>query len=313
MGHEVSIVNRIPPFRSARVRELVSAATLPGELRRREFDILHAHSPITAESLGLAGRPYVLTSHSRYWLPDTHGIERLWRARDALAVRRASAVVALTPRIVRRFRAIREGAHAPETVAFVPFGVDSQRFRPAADPGPRSGVVGLGVVAPHKRFDILAAAARRVGAPATIVGPLPDPATRAELVRLDPELVFTGEVPAEELAGRIGAGRVFVHPSDMELASVATIQAMACGLPVVGSDLVEGIVTHGHDGFIVDHRAPFETRVAETAGHIARLLADEALWRAMGANARATVLEHHAWPKVARAIGALYDRVSPVA
>ena len=117
---------------------------------------------------------------------------------------------------------------------------------------------------------------------------------------------------ASELAARVGTGRVFVHPSDMELASVATVQAMACGLPVVGSDLVEGIVTHGHDGFLVDHRAPFETRVAQTAEHIRRLLGDDALWLEMGANARATVLRNHSWDRIAGEIAALYGRVSPV-
>jgi glycosyltransferase involved in cell wall biosynthesis len=227
-----------------------------------------------------------------------------------MAVRRASAVVALTPRVVPLFRAIRGKAKRPDSLACIPFGVDHERFRPAADPSVRTGVIGLGVVAPHKRFDILAAAARRAGAPATIVGPAPDARTRDEILRLDPDLRFTGEVAASELAGRVASGRVFVHPSDMELASVATIQAMACGLPVVGSDLVEGIVTHGHDGFLVDHRAPFETRVAETSEYLRRLLSDDALWREMGANARATVLRNHSWDRIAGGIAALYARVS---
>ena len=254
LGHEVTVVNRIPGFRSRRVREFISAATLFHELPRGSFDILHAHSPITTEALTVLRRPYVLTSHSRYWLPETHGIERLWRAGDAMAVRNARGVVALTPRVVPTFEQLRRRSAHPDRVACIPFGVDHDRFRPAPDPAGRRGVVGLGVVAPHKRFDILAAAARKAGAAATIIGPTPGTSTRADLLRLNPELEFTGEVPAAELGPRIASGRVFVHPSDMELASVATIQAMACGLPVVGSDLVEGIVTHGHDGVLVDHQ-----------------------------------------------------------
>jgi glycosyltransferase involved in cell wall biosynthesis len=311
MGHEVAVINRIPGFSSPRVRELVSAATLFGELRDREFDIVHAHSPITTEALSVLRRPYVLTSHSRYWLPQTRGVERLWRARDTLAVRGAAGVIALNPRVLELFRTLRGKRARPETLACVPFGVDHQRFRPLSDPSKRTGVVGLGIVAAHKRFDILAAAARRAGAPATIVGPLPDARTRQELTRLDPELAFTGEVPSEELAGRLAAGRVFVHPSDMELASVATIQAMACGLPVVGSDLVEGIVTEGHDGFIVDHLLPTEERVARTAERIERLMTDQTLWRTMGANARETVMRHHAWDQVARGVAELYQQVTP--
>jgi glycosyltransferase involved in cell wall biosynthesis len=309
LGHDVAIINRIPGVRSTRAREVLSAATLRAQLPRGRFDVLHAHSPITAEALTVLRRPYVLTSHSRYWISEVRGLEHLWRARDARAVRGAQGVIALTPRVLPLFERLRGPKTRPGSLTYIPFGVDHERFRPLALPSQRAGVIGLGVVARHKRFDILAAAARQAGVPATIIGPVPDPGMREELQRVNPDLSFTGEVPADQLAGRLAQGRVFVHPSDMELASVATIQAMACGLPVVGSDLVEGIVTNGHDGFIVGHGAPFEERVAQTAAGVGRLMTDDTLWSTMAANARTTAIQNHAWDKIAARVSAFYGKI----
>lgn len=306
LGHSVSVLNWVPPLRSYRARELLSAATLPIELRSTKFDVLHAHSPITAEALNGGRRPYVFTSHSRYWLTTQGSLDRVRRFRDEIAVREATGVVALNPKVVPLFQRIRREAPDSERVACIPFGVDTVRFQPLPSFAARAGVVGLGAVTEHKRFDVLAGAAKRAGTSASIIGPPGDERLMAELRSLDPDLSFAGEVSAEELPRRLASGRVFVHPSDSELASVATIQAMACGLPVVGSDLVDGIVTHGVDGFIVDHRAPFETRVEETAGHLRRLLADDAVCERMGARARETALRNHSWDRIATRISDFY-------
>ncbi|HEV2519087.1 MAG TPA: glycosyltransferase family 4 protein [Thermoplasmata archaeon] len=307
LGYRVSILNRTPPLRSRRAREIVSAVALPFDLRGRSFDTLHAHSPITAEALSASGRPYVLTSHSRYWLTEPTGLDRLWRMRDTLAVRRATAVIALSPRVRPLFESIRSGTARPR-VEVVPFGVDCDRFHPPPPGTPRLGVVGLGVVAAHKRWDILAAAARAAGVPARILGRIDDPRARSAARQLNPAVEFPGEVPAERLAEELGRARVYVHPSDMELASVATVQAMACGLPVVGSDLLEDIVTHGKDGFLVDHTLPIDERIAATAEYIRRLVADDTIWGAMAKRARATAVDEHSWPIIARRVADVYER-----
>ncbi len=308
LGHEVAVINPRPGFGPSRWQEVASAASLPAKLRGARFDVLHAHSPITTEALLLSGRGYVLTSHSRYWRSEVRGRDRLWLARDRLAVRRAEAVVALTPQVLPTFRSLR-GGRDPESVRVVPFGVDVDRFRPPPDGSDRAGAIGLGVVAAHKRFDILAAATRRAGLAARVIGRIADPAAREAARRQNPELTFVGEVSREALPIELARARVFVHPSDMELASVATVQAMACGLPVVGSDLLEGIVTPGVDGFLVPHAAPFEERVQRTADHLRRLSEEPELWRDMSMAARAAAVEEHAWPAIARRVAEFYARV----
>ncbi|MCI4349785.1 MAG: glycosyltransferase family 4 protein [Thermoplasmata archaeon] len=309
LGHSVEILNRIPPVRGSRARELLSAVTLPLDLGRRTFDIVHAHTPLTAESLTASRHPYVLTSHSRHWLGAAGTLDVLRRRRDEMAVRVAIGVIALAPQTLRRFRDLRRDRSPDSSVEYIPFGVDPDRFQPLPPGSPRSGVVGLGVVAAHKRFDILAASARAAGAGARILGRVSSEPLRAELKGRNPALEFLGEVSADALPGLLASAKVLVHPSDSELASVATIQAMACGLPVVGSDLLEGLVTEGKEGFLVDHRKPFEERVAATAEAIERLLGNETLWSRMSENARRTAVENHAWSEIAQRVAAFYARI----
>jgi glycosyltransferase involved in cell wall biosynthesis len=308
-GHQVEILNRRPPFTDVRAREIVSAALLPADLYARAFDIVHVHSPISAEALLLTRRPFVLTSHSRHWDAE-RPLDRLRRARDRWAVRRAAGVIALTPGIAQEFRRLRPGSPA-DRVVHAPFGVDTERFHPPPPGTERAGVIGLGVVVPHKRFDILAAASARAGLPASVIGRIADPSVVERARALLPGIRFLGEVERTRLPDLLAAARIFVHPSDSELASVATVQAMACGLPVVGSDQVSALVQHGETGFLVDHRLPFEERVAQTAEHVRRLATDEGLWRSFSECARAHALSEHAWSAVARTVEGLYRALAP--
>jgi glycosyltransferase involved in cell wall biosynthesis len=306
-GHQVEILNRRPPFSDVRARELVSAALLPADLAGRRYDIVHVHSPISAEALLFTHRPFVLTSHSRHWDAE-RPLDRLRRARDRWAVQRAAGVIALTPDIATEFRRLRRGPGA-ERVVYAPFGVDTERFRPAPPGTERAGVIGLGVVVPHKRFDILAAACAQAGLSASVLGRIDDPSVVERARALLPGIRFLGEVDRARLPELLAAARIFVHPSDSELASVATVQAMACGLPVVGSDQVSALVRDGESGFLVDHRLPFEERVARTAAHLRRLTTEEALWRSCSERARALAVSEHAWPAVARTVEGLYRAV----
>lgn len=307
LGHDVTVLNRSPRIGGARGRELLSALELPLDLGGHRFDILHAQSPITAEALSLSRHPYVFTSHSRYWLSEARGIERLWRVRDRRAVRSAAAVVALSPRVRALFEGIRRGP-ARSLVEVIPFGVDPDRFRPPPLSTARIGVIGVGVVAAHKRWDILAAATRQADVKATVVGRVQDARAQARALEINPALEFTGEVARDALPAKLASARVYVHPSDMELASVATVQAMACGLPVVGSDLLSDIVTHGENGFLVGSALPFEERVAETSDHLRRLLSDTSLWHRMSERARQTAVEEHAWNRIAARTAAFYEQ-----
>src|SRR5439155_23320461 len=55
----------------------------------------------------------------------------------------------------------------------------------------------------------------------------------AERLALGRRVVFTGFVPDEDLPGLLNSVDVFVMPSEAELQSIATLEAMATGRPVL--------------------------------------------------------------------------------
>ncbi len=55
----------------------------------------------------------------------------------------------------------------------------------------------------------------------------------AELLTLGTRVCFTGFIPGEDLPALLNSVDIFVMPSDAELLSIATLEAMACGRPVL--------------------------------------------------------------------------------
>src|SRR5690606_5732738 len=65
---------------------------------------------------------------------------------------------------------------------------------------------------------------------------------------------FAGFVSEEEKKDALHRAKVFAMPSIAELQSIATLEAMASGLPVVAADAVAlpHLVHHGENGFLFE-------------------------------------------------------------
>lgn len=133
--------------------------------------------------------------------------------------------------------------------------------------------------------------------------------SRRALERLAGELgiaervVFAGRPPHEDLVRRLQQADLFCLPTLSEGMPVATIEAMACGLPVVAS-AVDGIpesVVEGVSGLLVP---------PDDAGALARAL-QAALARTWDRQAvRAVILERFTWQLYAAHVHDLYQRVA---
>lgn len=90
---------------------------------------------------------------------------------------------------------------------------------------------------------------------------------------------------------------VFAMPSRCETWGDVFLEAMAYGLPCIGTtnDAMPEIIEHGRTGYVV---APDD--VAALAEYLERLLLDPALRRTMGAQGRERVLQTFTWEHVAR-------------
>jgi glycosyltransferase involved in cell wall biosynthesis len=306
-GHEAVVVNRV---RKRRMRdEYPFARELPRLLRAETYDVVHANSPVVGNRLGSRRIPFVYTSHSRHWFYRSQLSHRWGYWLERRAVRRSAAPVALTDRLAAAMRGAVPDARAP--ISVIPFGVDGERFRP--DWSRRAGGValGVGVVAPVKRWELAAAALRGTGWKLVIAGPTPDPAYAAVVRASGDRVELLGEVGYDELATRFRESDLLVHPSRVELLSGAVVQAMSAGLPVIGGSALEGVVQSGITGWTVPDGDP-EAFVNGMRAHAMELARDPGLRRTMGDTARNVAQTRYAWTDVVARYVELYRAVAAV-
>lgn len=94
----------------------------------------------------------------------------------------------------------------------------------------------------------------------------------------------------------LAAADLFLFPSWYEAFSLATIEAAACGLPVVASRIngTEDFITPGETGDFVQHDAE------DVAAVLRRLCAQPKHIKVMGENARRRVEENYTWDRIAQ-------------
>ncbi|MBA2308773.1 MAG: glycosyltransferase [Pseudonocardiales bacterium] len=261
------------------------------------------------------GRPLIATNHfmpenlSAY-VPVPRFLRRAvaaWAWRDLGRVfGKAGVVTAPTPRAVELLVA----AGLPNAIP-VSCGIDAERYHAAESGVPT--VLFVGRLDQEKRVDelIRAFAALPVGLPGDleIVG---DGARRgdwsalAEELGLSERVRFRGFVTEEELVDTYARAAVFVMPGIAELQSMATLEAMAAGTPVVAAKAMAlpHLVRPGHNGWLYP---PGD--VAELASGLAVLLAEPALRRQMGAASRTMATEHAIGTTLARFEGIYYREI----
>ncbi len=194
--------------------------------------------------------------------------------------------VAFCRRTAQRFRGIvsvseRNREHCVERygvpdarVLVAPNAADPDRFRPPPDrealrrrlgvPADRSLVVFVGHFEERKGpLRVIEALADLPGVALALLGDGPQ-------TPRSPAILFAGRVPPAEVADWLGAADLFVLPTLEEGSPNAVIEALACGLPVVSSDIAALRETVDDDcAVLVEPRNPAALREA-----VATLLAD---------------------------------------
>lgn len=273
--------------------------------RRATQERLREIGPDVVHSLGLGPKALAAADSGFPWLVSVNGIQSVeartaggWKNRVRAAVlggmenaglRRATDVIVPNGIVAGMLRGRLGGAR----VHVLENPVDARFFdvRPSGDPG---CVVCVGRLLPLKAPEDLVEAARRVVADGgrirvRFVGP-PDDRWYLESLRervraagLGRSVEFLGFVSDEELLRQMGSAGLLVHPSRVEVAPLAVMQAMAAGLPVIATNVggTARLVDPGRTGLLVPPGEP-----ARLARALLQLGADPARARAMGAAGR---------------------------
>ena len=272
-------------------------------LRAEKPALLNAHyASGYGTTAALAGfRPWLLSvwGSDVYDFPYEGRLKGWWLRRN---LRQADAIASTSEAMAQQVRRLLPG---PIQLAVTPFGIDTALFGPPLA-GRREGPLVIGTVktlAPKYGIDVLLRAFARLqaaGPPALsllIVGGGPQRAELEALARalgIDAQVRFAGPVPHAEVPHWLHQMDIYVAASrlDSESFGVAVLEASACALPVVVSDVggLPEVVADGVTGLVVPRDDP-----AALAAALERLVADAGLRRAFGEAGRARVQQQYDW------------------
>ena len=310
----------------ARLEYMIEMRRLYERLRgERRFHVAHQLNPVFAGiSLALSGCavPVVLGAYVGAWPADADSqaimgsirvpfAERLRRGVAWLQQRQADAIIVTTPAAEN---VIVDRARVATKIAYIPHGIDIERFSPSATSGDpdRSPPTVLFLGGTERRkgiFTLLDAfgIVRRSIPDARLVvggagGRLHEVRARVEEMAESVAVTLLGAVDRASVPDLMRTASVFCAPSNGEPFGMSLLEAMACGKPVVVTDA-------GGPKFIVDPQGGEKVPVGDAAALAAalvRILRAGDVGRTMGSYNRRLVERTYAWDRVIDRIEATY-------
>jgi glycosyltransferase involved in cell wall biosynthesis len=230
---------------------------------------------------------------------------------DACALERhvftqANRVVVTTSRIRRTV--LQRYRLQPDRVHVIPNYVDTTLFAPInhGDPYP-ARLCYIGRLEPEKNPEALIEAIRGLDVELLVIGNGSlGTSLREQVTKHQLSVKFLGNVPNRQLPNILNSVSIFVMPSLLEGHPKALLEAMACGLPVIGTDVpgIRELIRHRETGYLCDC-SPGGIRAA-----ICDVIADRELQERMGNGAREYVKEHFALEKIVKLELGLLEEMS---
>lgn len=162
-----------------------------------------------------------------------------------------------------------------QEVLAISCGLESAKYTPDLTERKQQRIVFVGRMTQEKHVDVLIRALALLPAHIglDLVGPgdqIPALKELASKLHVADRVIFHGKVSDEQLRACLTQASVFAIASEAELQSIATLEAMASGLPIVAADAMAlpHLVQEGKNGYLFQPR-----QHAELAAHIERILA----------------------------------------
>ncbi|MEN2737610.1 glycogen synthase [Microbacterium sp. X-17] len=312
-------------------------------------DVVHSHTWYANAGGHLAkllhGVPHVVTAHSleplRPWKAEQlGGGYRVSSWIEKTAFEAADMVIAVSDGMRRDILASYP-ALDPQKVTVVYNGIDLERWTPLHDEGKaralgidpdRPAVIFVGRITRQKGLPYLLRAARMLPPEVQVIlcaGAPDTPEILAEVTGLveglqaerDGVVWIDRLLPNDELRAALTASTVFVCPSIYEPLGIVNLEAMACGLPVVGTAtggipevIVDGVtgrlvpIDQLHDG--TGTPTDPEAFVRDLAAALTEVASDPERAARMGEAGRARAETEFSWTAIAEQTRAIYRSVT---
>ena len=250
----------------------------------REVDLVHLHFPLPL-GLGavalkkLSRRPLVVTVHGN---ADIYELPPAIAPLTTAVLRSADEIVSVSEDLAEHLKA----SFGVSSVTAVPNGVDTNLFQPRPHvPTDELTLVSISRIVPRKNINVLIEAVRTLAERGEkrlrllIAGTGPAEAEVARLAASCPGATYLGFIDEDQKRDLLARADAFVQLSIREGLSIATLEAMACGVPCIVSDLpgVREPVIAGETGFLVADPESVPAVVAtlerllETRGELGRM------------------------------------------
>ncbi|TMD78143.1 MAG: glycosyltransferase family 4 protein [Chloroflexi bacterium] len=283
-------------------------------LKRSDPHIIHIHSPVVLGNIAqmLAGglrKPVIATNHympfnmSRSLTADPLFSKPFSNITYTYLVHFCNRCEYVTAPTATALNLLYEhGLRAPAGV--ISNGIDLKKFSPGERsdqirekfnlPLDRPLALHVNRLSEEKRIDVLLDAAAKMTGNGYIalVGSGPAEAelrAQAERLHLSDRVSFLGYVRDADLLTLRRSSEMFVIPSEADLQSLATMEAMACGLPVVAANsyALPELVHHGENGYVFQ-----PGNSDELATYLDTLLTDAPLRAQMGQKSLEIIAKH---------------------
>jgi len=180
-------------------------------------------------------------------------------------------------------------------IIVIPNYVNTEHFKPFSIEKDSKRIIFVGRLVSQKNLFSLIDAVKGLDVELVIIGNGPLKGKLKEKVVKEniSSVKFLGVIPNEKLPFELNRSSLFILPSLYEGNPKALLEAMACGLPVIGTDVegIKGIIKHKKNGFLCNINAESIRKAIIT------LMCDQELIKKISLNARKYVKENFSLEK----------------
>ena len=256
------------------------------EISRFKLDIAHAHSPF---GLGFLAKyiserqliPLIYTHHTHYpeytkiYLKEKIFLPYLAKIYTAWFSNLSHAIIAPSPKMKKLLRDY--GVKKSVPINILPTGIDLEIFQKSLKnrqtlrkklkiSSETKVILSVSRIAKEKNIEfLLKAFVEILNKKKDILfllvggGPFLEQAKKmAQNLKIDKNIIFTGNVPSKEVPSYYQASDVFVFASLTDTQGIVLLEALSCGLPIVAlkDDAFTGVVLNHKNGFLVSKHTP---------------------------------------------------------